>query len=134
MLSHSARHTSTVLDARLTPVNIERKDTYGGDREAIYENLLRYLDEPDYGDVVPCDYGNDGCVNARRVWGWGMKDLICPIMSYRVTSLSEPKDPQPKITPTIVKCQRAGCAWWEAQSGVCAPLAMVIETIKLGGE
>ncbi len=42
------------------------------------------------------------------------KKLICPLMSCRTTSMTEPpKEGQiPVTTPTVVKCQEADCALW----------------------
>jgi hypothetical protein len=60
-----------------------------------------------------------------------MSELICPIMSCRTTSIDNAKDPK-SITPTVVKCQKETCAWWDNGNACCAVLGVVMEIIKTG--
>lgn len=63
-----------------------------------------------------------------------MSDKICPMMTARVTSLSDPKETHPKLTPTVVMCRREDCAWWDEQNKACVVVAMLIELIKAEGD
>lgn len=60
-----------------------------------------------------------------------MSDLICPVMSCRTTSIDNAEKPT-RITPTVVKCQGATCAWWDAGNNSCAVKGAVVELIKIG--
>ena len=61
-----------------------------------------------------------------------VSNLICPIMSCRVTQVSDPTAKEPKIAPTVVMCQEDKCAWWDQGNKVCCALRMVMELTKGG--
>ena len=59
------------------------------------------------------------------------KVIVCPLMSCRVTKMDEQKIP-PTITPSVVKCQEDGCAFWDAAERMCAVKSIAVQLIKLG--
>ena len=63
-----------------------------------------------------------------------MSDKICPLMSCRTTSVSDPKAEHPTLTPTVARCMKKDCAWWDSQNAGCAVLSLVVEVIKIGDE
>ncbi len=56
-------------------------------------------------------------------------DIICPIMSCRVTRLEEGSK---TLTPTVVQCQKEQCAWWSNVDKGCVVHSVVGEMIKIG--
>jgi hypothetical protein len=58
------------------------------------------------------------------------KEKICPLMSARVTSLSNPNEANPKITPTIVKCVPE-CALWDKAQNQCVIRSINTELIGI---
>ena len=63
-----------------------------------------------------------------------LKDKMCPLMSCRTTSVSDPALPNPSLTPTIARCMKGDCALWEPQNKACVFVSILIEQIKAGGE
>ena len=58
--------------------------------------------------------------------------LICPLMTARVTRISDPKEKNPTITPQTVMCQEDECALWDRQHKCCCFLSIVVELVKVG--
>ena len=62
-----------------------------------------------------------------------MADVICPFMSCRVTSIdqvSQQTGNPPKITPTVVKCQKTECAIWDGANKCCSVKSVAMELIR----
>jgi len=64
------------------------------------------------------------------------KNVICPLMSCRTTSVDNAEALKsgipPKITPTVAKCQRADCALWDSAEYVCCFKSIAMQLIKIG--
>ena len=51
---------------------------------------------------------------------------MCPIMSCRVTSVSDPNKPMATMTPTVITCQEEQCAWYDCGNKLCGVLSGLI--------